>query len=89
MPTKLSTTVSKIRTIPNNVNGSLIEEFYNYMKDNDSSERHQNNALKVVIAYTKCLGGSGKTQLCHTLCAIAPQERCKGGVNGKAIYIDT
>ena len=56
MPTKLSTTVSKIRTIPNTVNGSLIEEFYNYMKDNDSSERHQNNALKVVIAYTKFLG---------------------------------
>jgi DNA repair protein RadA len=33
--------------------------------------------------------GSGKTQLCHTLCVIAPQEKCKGGVNGKAIYIDT
>ena len=29
MPTKLSTTVSKIKTIPNTVNGSLIEEFYN------------------------------------------------------------
>ena len=26
------------------------------MKDNDSSERHQNNALKVVIAYAKHLG---------------------------------
>jgi integrase/recombinase XerD len=56
MPTKLSTTVSKIKSIPNTVNGSLIEEFYNYMKDNDSSERHQNNALKVVIAYTKFVG---------------------------------
>ena len=22
--------------------------------------------------------GSAKTQLCHTLCVIAPQERCKG-----------
>ncbi|MFL6383117.1 MAG: hypothetical protein ACJ72S_17775, partial [Nitrososphaeraceae archaeon] len=56
MPTKLSTTVSKIKSIPNTVHGSLIEEFYNYMKDNDCSERHQNNALKVVIAYTKFLG---------------------------------
>jgi hypothetical protein len=56
MPTKLSTTVSRIKSIPNTVNGSLIEEFYNYMKGNDSSERHQNNALKVVIAYTKFLG---------------------------------
>jgi hypothetical protein len=26
------------------------------MKDNDSSERHQNNALKVVIAYANSLG---------------------------------
>jgi hypothetical protein len=26
------------------------------MKDKDSSERHQNNALKVVIAYAKFLG---------------------------------
>jgi hypothetical protein len=26
------------------------------MKDNDSSERHQNNALKVVIAYANYLG---------------------------------
>jgi integrase/recombinase XerD len=26
------------------------------MKDNDSSNRHQNNALKVVIAYAKSLG---------------------------------
>jgi hypothetical protein len=26
------------------------------MKDNDSSERHQNNALKLVIAYAKFLG---------------------------------
>ena len=26
------------------------------MKENDSSERHQNNALKFVIAYIKFLG---------------------------------
>jgi len=56
MPTKLSTTVSKIQTIPNAINASIIEEFHKYMKENDSSERHQNNALKVVIAYAKFLG---------------------------------
>jgi len=28
------------------------------MKNNDSSERHQNNALKVVIAYAKFLGSN-------------------------------
>ena len=56
MPTKLSTTVSKIHTIPNAANTAIIEEFHKYMKDNDASERHQNNALKVVIAYAKFLG---------------------------------
>jgi flagellar motor switch protein FliG len=35
MPTKLSTTVSKIHTIPNAVNTAIIEEFHKYMKDND------------------------------------------------------
>jgi DNA repair protein RadA len=33
--------------------------------------------------------GSGKTQLCHTMCAIVPQDKSKGGVCGKSIYIDT
>jgi len=56
MPTKLSTTVTKIRSIPNKTNTTIIEEFHKYMKDNDSSERHQNNALKAVIAYAKYLG---------------------------------
>jgi DNA repair protein RadA len=33
--------------------------------------------------------GSGKTQLCHTMCAIVPQDKSRGGVSGKSIYIDT
>jgi DNA repair protein RadA len=33
--------------------------------------------------------GSGKSQICHTLSAIAPQPREAGGLNGGAIYIDT
>src|SRR5215469_5790375 len=32
---------------------------------------------------------SGKTQLCHTMCAIVPQDKSEGGVCGKSIYIDT
>jgi hypothetical protein len=56
MPTKLSTTVLKIKNLPNSTNATIVEEFHNYMKNNDSSERHQNNSLKVVIAYAKYLG---------------------------------
>ncbi|HEY7506588.1 MAG TPA: DNA repair and recombination protein RadA [Nitrososphaera sp.] len=33
--------------------------------------------------------GTGKTQLCHTLCVMVQQDRAAGGLSGKAIYIDT
>jgi DNA repair protein RadA len=33
--------------------------------------------------------GSGKTQLCHTLCVMAVQDESEAGISSKAIYIDT
>lgn len=33
--------------------------------------------------------GTGKTQLCHTLCVMVQQDRLAGGLEAKAIYIDT
>jgi DNA repair protein RadA len=33
--------------------------------------------------------GTGKTQICHTLCASVQLPREKGGLSGGAIYIDT
>jgi DNA repair protein RadA len=33
--------------------------------------------------------GSGKTQLCHTLCVMATQDKSEYGITSKAIYIDT
>jgi hypothetical protein len=56
MPTKLTTTISKIASIPNSVNSELVDDFCKYMKNNGASERHQNNNLKVMIAYAKFLG---------------------------------
>jgi integrase/recombinase XerD len=56
MPSKLSTTISKIRDIPNLTNSALVGEFYEYMKTNGASERHQNNSLKMVIAFANYLG---------------------------------
>jgi DNA repair protein RadA len=32
---------------------------------------------------------SGKTQLCHTMCTIVPQDKSKEGICDKSIYIDT
>ena len=37
MPTKLTTTVSKIASIPNPVNSELIDDFYKYMTNNGAS----------------------------------------------------
>lgn len=33
--------------------------------------------------------GSGKTQLCHTLCVTVQQPRDQGGLEANAVYIDT
>jgi integrase/recombinase XerD len=56
MPAKLTTTINKIQSIPNQTNSVIIDEFYQYMKDSDSSVHHQNNNLKVIIAFANFLG---------------------------------
>ena len=58
MPIRLSTTVQKISSLPNEVNSLLLSEFYEYMKSNGVSESHQNNNLKLVIAFARYLGAS-------------------------------
>jgi integrase/recombinase XerD len=56
MPAKLTTTVSKIQSVPNHTNSVIINEFYQYMRNNDASIHHQNNNLKVIIAFANFLG---------------------------------
>jgi integrase/recombinase XerD len=56
MPAKLTTTINKIKTVPNPTNSEIIDQFYHYMKGSDISENHQNNCLKVVIALANFLG---------------------------------
>jgi integrase/recombinase XerD len=56
MPAKLTTTINKIQSVPNQTNSVIIDEFYQYMKDSDSSVHHQNNNLKVIIAFANFLG---------------------------------
>jgi hypothetical protein len=56
VPVKLTTTISKIPNVPNVTNSALIKDFYQYMVENDSSERNQNNYLKVVIPFALFLG---------------------------------
>jgi integrase/recombinase XerD len=56
LPLKLTTTVNKIQSVPNYANSVITNEFYEYMRSNGSSEHHQNNNLKVAIAFAKFLG---------------------------------
>src|SRR5215207_4544707 len=56
MPVRLSTTVSKISSLPNSTNASLLTEFYDYMKNNGASESHMNNSLKTNMAFARFLG---------------------------------
>jgi hypothetical protein len=53
MPTTLSTKLSKIEYLPNAINAT---QFHQYMVSNGASERHQNNSLKMVIAFAIYLG---------------------------------
>ena len=56
MVAKLSTTINKIEKVPNSSNSKIINDFLIYMKNNGSSERHQNNNLNVMIEFAIFLG---------------------------------
>ena len=55
MVAKLSTTIAKIQNLSNFSNIKILNEFLLYMKNNGSSERHQNNNLNVMIEFAKYL----------------------------------
>jgi hypothetical protein len=65
MTQTLETTRGKISAVQNQVNASLIEEFYQFMKGNGTSEKYQNNNLKAIVNYAQWLAASpgGKANL--------------------------
>jgi integrase/recombinase XerD len=52
MTEKLETVLEKISTIPNPVNSSLIEEFYQFITDNRKSDSYKKNNLKALILFS-------------------------------------
>jgi hypothetical protein len=52
MVAKLSTTIEKIQNLPNSSNRITLNEFLFYMKNNGSSERHQNSNLTVMVEFS-------------------------------------
>jgi hypothetical protein len=58
MVAKLSTTIEKMKNLPNSSNSITLNEFLFYMKNNGSSERHQNNNLIVMIEFSNSFGSN-------------------------------
>src|SRR5687768_17758052 len=58
MVAKLSTTIEKIQSLSNSSNSITLNEFLMYMKNNGSSERHQNNNLIVMIELSNYFGSN-------------------------------
>jgi hypothetical protein len=56
MSVKLSTTITKIESLSNSVNSSLISDLYDYMKKNGLSKSHINNTLKTNMLFSEFLG---------------------------------
>jgi len=56
MVAKLSTTINKIQNLSNSSNWKILNEFLMYMKNNGSSERHQNNNLTIMIEFSNYFG---------------------------------
>ena len=56
MAIKLATTLNKISFVPNSTNSAIIKDFYEYMKDNGTSENYQNQNLKTMIVFANFLG---------------------------------
>ena len=59
MPAKLTTTIKNIEIkVTNQTNRQIINDFYEYLQNIDTSENYQNGMLKVLIRYAVHLGGN-------------------------------
>ncbi len=63
MPAKLSTTVNKVKSLSNPENANLVLKFYEFMRYNGVSERHQNNNLKAIVSYSSFLGNKSLKEI--------------------------
>jgi hypothetical protein len=56
MPIRLDTVLRKVEQMTNNVNSGLLEDFYQHMKDNGTSENYQKGNLKAMIHFAEHIG---------------------------------
>jgi hypothetical protein len=50
------TTISKIGSMPNPTDATILRDFYEYLKANGTSENYQNQNLKAMIVFANFLG---------------------------------
>ena len=53
MPTKLANILKKVEALANRKNATLLIEFYEYLVSQRTSERYQNDVLKVLIKFSE------------------------------------
>jgi hypothetical protein len=58
MTERLETVLDKVSAIPNPVNSSLIQEFYQFMVDNRISDSYRKNNLKALVLFSQELAVS-------------------------------
>jgi integrase/recombinase XerD len=63
LPSKVSTVLAKVSEIPNEANRKLVYEFYDFMRENDTSESYQRGNLIVIICFAKFLNELGLTKV--------------------------
>jgi hypothetical protein len=88
LPIRLSTTLTKIQSATNTVNGSLLLELYEYMKTNGSSESHMNNTLKTnssTVPWSGCIILRCNWEKSNNIILGYKNEEC-GGRDGGIIF---
>lgn len=56
MPIRLDTVLKKVERTSNKVNSDLLEDFYQHMKDNGTSQNYQKGNLKAMIHFAEHIG---------------------------------
>ena len=52
MTERVETVLEKISTVPNLIDSSLIQEFYQFMTDNRKSDNYKKNNLKALMRFS-------------------------------------
>jgi hypothetical protein len=52
MPITFATTLAKMPTAPNQVNPALLQEYYEYLRENGTTEEYQKTVMQDLILFS-------------------------------------